>query len=62
MPDANLHTLGILHNLANFFKWTFKVSSHFHYPLFNRCGLFQLLAIFINVMLRTFFYLFLFFK
>ena len=37
-----------------FFKWTFKVSSHFHYPLFNRGVLFQHLAIFINVMLRTF--------
>ena len=34
--------------------------SHFHYPLFNRCGLFQLLAIFINVMLITFFIYFYF--
>ena len=39
-----------------FFKWTFIVSSHFDYPLFNRGGLFQHLAIFINVMLRTFFF------
>ena len=29
-------------------KWTFILSSHSNYPLFNRDGLFQHLAIFIN--------------
>ena len=55
--------LAIFINLCKrlfFFKWTFKVSSHFHYPLFNRGGLFQHLAICINVMLRTFFIYFYF--
>ena len=32
-----------------FFKWTFKLSIHFNYPLFNPDGLFHHLAIVINV-------------